>query len=569
MFAAIDSSPISFDDTESQNLTDHQKETRERQVHEAAMFPKLGSSPTPNDRNTPQKLPRLMLSGKDKPRGPTEPDDQTSPMLPVIDGELEAFLGSSPTPRSSKKLSSDPLSDGGPPSSPPGVPSLAATFPRQAEKDPPSAVEEEQVQVEAQSESNNRFQAPQGSPAIAQQTRDDAANDEEAVVLNQHDGAASLPGGEQQQVAEDEVASTKAADTRILSDFDIFVDAPTEPIEGKDATSDKTAVLYQEKPTVSTSPTPGPTPAAFDEFHDNNTAQTPVQADSSELQQVNENGTSQVTDSFLSQSTQYSNDDDQITAQLAADMERASSQAERARDGARGTSSNRKRKRRGSASTATVKRLRSHSKAQECHVVVERQKPETTDDDCIILDTRSAENSTPPSSPKVKQEKLTTPASVAQQVTGTVEVPDETKDPSPQSADPKELESEATPPATARTRKSKSDDPKTLRSRAPALRRSARQSRTVEEPDQEMQDAPEVPATSGYDPAQIATSLQDQAPSPSPRKSAYQRLMDGFRNLIGDLKQVTLRAEEERAVTGVLFESILEVHEAGRRHPQS
>jgi len=57
-------------------------------------------------------------------------------------------------------------------------------------------------------------------------------------------------------------------------------------------------------------------------------------------------------------------------------------------------------------------------------------------------------------------------------------------------------------------------------------------------------------------------------PSPSPRKSAYQRIMDVLGTFLGEVRQVTLRPEEERAVAGVLFDSILEVHEAGMRHPR-
>lgn len=39
-----------------------------------------------------------------------------------------------------------------------------------------------------------------------------------------------------------------------------------------------------------------------------------------------------------------------------------------------------------------------------------------------------------------------------------------------------------------------------------------------------------------------------------------------FRGMLDQIKRITFGPEEERAMVGVLFESVKEVHEAGRRH---
>ena len=52
-------------------------------------------------------------------------------------------------------------------------------------------------------------------------------------------------------------------------------------------------------------------------------------------------------------------------------------------------------------------------------------------------------------------------------------------------------------------------------------------------------------------------------------KLASQKLLNGFRSLLDDLKRTTLEAEEEREMIGLLCHSLQEVHEAGRRRKTS
>lgn len=110
-FAAIESSPIGEQFVESQVLTERQREVRERQKENAALFPEIWSSPA--------KLPAL-------PRSSSRPTSRGSPKnkraeTPNRDGTFEDYVTSTPTPRRGQPL---PMADQDhdmtdPPSSPP------------------------------------------------------------------------------------------------------------------------------------------------------------------------------------------------------------------------------------------------------------------------------------------------------------------------------------------------------------------------------------------------------------------------------------------------------------------
>lgn len=515
-FAPIDSSPLAFDDTDSQLLTNHQKEIKERQTHDAAIFPKVGSSPQSKGRKREQGLPRLDLGISGQCRGALEPDDRTSPILPVIDGNLEAFLGSSPTPRSSRKFSSDPLSDGGPPSSPPGVPSLAAAFPKQANQEASAAVVEDDLRIqrnqdlEAETLHQSRLLEEQHTAEVA---------DDSNVVASDHIEAAQVVGSQNQQdVPEKNGNINEYTGMQVFSDFDVFVDAPAEPPRGSspkhgvDDNSPRIAFV------VPSSPEPPPSSKVEQVSRPTGDAPQPTaHAESAKAPAEDEVSTSRVMDSFLGQSSQYSNDDEEISAQIAADIERATSQAERTIGDSQATGRKKKRKRGGSKTTMSTKRLRSSTRAQQYQVVVESRKPDDiTEDDRILLDTRSANNSPVRSSPHVKQDRK------------------------------------------------KEKNAAGAADRTPTQWATARQSSEAEKHDHEMrnadQDNPVMATPRKPDKTQIAN------PGPSPGKSTCQGLMDGLKTFLGKVRQVKLRPEEERALAGVLFDSILEVHEAGKRH---
>ena len=120
-FEAIDSSPISNTVLDSQLLTDRQKEVKERQQAEAAMFPDLRSSPRQRERSRAGSEVDLPLHrSASKPQGDSSParERETTPSLaPHV--EFDEFVNSSPTPTRSLH------NDGNfpePPSSPPEAP---------------------------------------------------------------------------------------------------------------------------------------------------------------------------------------------------------------------------------------------------------------------------------------------------------------------------------------------------------------------------------------------------------------------------------------------------------------
>ena len=118
-FTTVESSPTYNDGAESQ-LTDRQREVRERQRAEAAaMFPDIRSDPISKKSSSKLQSPKLTLQlNRDLPEiGSPGPSTPTLP--PPLNGPMDDFIGSSPTPRSSSK-NQDPQSDDiDVPSSPP------------------------------------------------------------------------------------------------------------------------------------------------------------------------------------------------------------------------------------------------------------------------------------------------------------------------------------------------------------------------------------------------------------------------------------------------------------------
>ena len=98
-FEAIESSPITDAVLDSQLLTDRQREVKERQEAEAAMFPDLRSSPRNREKNKPSPISELPLHRSTSiPRETTSPnvERQTTPTL--AQAEYDDYVNSSPTP---------------------------------------------------------------------------------------------------------------------------------------------------------------------------------------------------------------------------------------------------------------------------------------------------------------------------------------------------------------------------------------------------------------------------------------------------------------------------------------
>jgi hypothetical protein len=111
-FAAIESSPIVSADIESQVLTDHQREVRERQKEVANIFPELRSSPSRKARPSSRTSSRAASPRKLLNLRAATPEPRKT---------VEDFIASTPTPRRGKVMAlHDHDSDmAEPPSSPP------------------------------------------------------------------------------------------------------------------------------------------------------------------------------------------------------------------------------------------------------------------------------------------------------------------------------------------------------------------------------------------------------------------------------------------------------------------
>ncbi|KAJ5041618.1 uncharacterized protein L3040_005196 [Drepanopeziza brunnea f. sp. 'multigermtubi'] len=99
-FEAIESSPMADRVMDSQLLTDKQKETKERQYADQAMFPDLKSTPVPREKSTPRgpelELPTHRSSSQLRTRN-AGIDRDTTPSL-VLPSDDDGFVASSPTP---------------------------------------------------------------------------------------------------------------------------------------------------------------------------------------------------------------------------------------------------------------------------------------------------------------------------------------------------------------------------------------------------------------------------------------------------------------------------------------
>ncbi|KAF7959072.1 hypothetical protein EAE96_002589 [Botrytis aclada] len=101
--AIAGSSPFSETTYDSQLLTERQKEVRERQAEEAAMFSDIRSSPRPSSKLTPKhadndvELPSRHSASKLLLETPANSERQSTPDTKIVENQ-DTFLTSSPTP---------------------------------------------------------------------------------------------------------------------------------------------------------------------------------------------------------------------------------------------------------------------------------------------------------------------------------------------------------------------------------------------------------------------------------------------------------------------------------------
>jgi hypothetical protein len=108
-FEAIESSPLADAVVDSQLLTDRQKDVKERQKADAAMFPDLHSSPRPKGNSSSVELPLHRSASKTSSVAPRNVERQTTPTL-VPPAEEDDYVNSSPTPTRWQQLPKVPSS---------------------------------------------------------------------------------------------------------------------------------------------------------------------------------------------------------------------------------------------------------------------------------------------------------------------------------------------------------------------------------------------------------------------------------------------------------------------------
>ncbi|MCJ1267116.1 hypothetical protein MMC22_007001 [Lobaria immixta] len=329
-FAAIESSPLASEIPDSQLLTDRQKEVRERQNLEAGvMFSDLRSTPKRRIRERGEVSPKLILKGTQVSRTELDLDDNC-PMLPVVDEISDDVFGSSPTPRSSRRSSDQRSFSSGPHSSPLGKVQLEVK-PYDEPPLPYKRLAQCGVKVEDKTLNN-------GGTTSEIHTK---ASGEPMNISNISDETLQLPRdmsreGFIEPETRDFIANNldqEMTDINPTSDFEAFVDAPSDPLQTKESDVQEQRVEVSRAPPQSQEISkPSDNPISHEVTREPVTSYAPgnvLENDESNVITSNEEEVSRIIGSFQGSERSYvPSDDEQIAAQIVRDLERASSQAE-------------------------------------------------------------------------------------------------------------------------------------------------------------------------------------------------------------------------------------------------
>ena len=380
-----------------------------------------------------------------------------------------------------------------------------------------------------------------------------------------------------------------------MSDFDVFVDAPSEPNQKVPETKE------MERCTV------------FASFQSGRFSQQPSEAD-------------------------------QVTAQIVSEMERASSQqsSKQAQATTPVAKTGRKRKGTFSDSTNPEKKVKSSGASPKPQNAMETPRAREFVADCVLINVRQAEGSTAVSPVQVKTERSKSPSLIvntplekqaqstqqqSKQPIGRSWVMQTSQDASSYTQSPQRKKSSVTNSSESSRRKSARLNGSSMtgpRHSAPPLelvvaepgsvtkrgRRKASKrwfwsrdesrddnSQSGTNADVAIVDANNVEMAAGHDQPEASQQLagepeatrrepQDTDCQMSPTRQANRMshseasdadlsgsalpspegILQGFRRMVNNLRRIPfLGREEEREMIGVLFESVKEVHEAGRR----
>ncbi|KAL8634162.1 hypothetical protein Q9189_000081 [Teloschistes chrysophthalmus] len=600
-FAAIESSPLIPESPESQHLTHHQKEVKERQEQDAAaMFPDIRSSPRRS--RSMERLPELILHGKAAGQKALDADAEPSPTFPPGDPVMNDFLGSSPTPRSSHRSSLECPTTDGPASSPPASPSPQdAGSPKLPRND-----------------SVERFPGSElASAVLAEVIQGEVAGNQHDEFACQSTAVEDITEASEHRVSEAELDS--------LSDADEYVDASQEPIENTDAGAEPSKDLK----------TTAPHEISHDAIEASGSPATPQKINDGEAGIAHEvytgnDSISLVEDSFQHEIPYTPTEDEQARDQLLRDLEEASSQGDgqltKRRPSMSSPSEKKGRKRRAQSSddTKKSKRAKIHPPAQSFEMVVVTRKPDQGDHEIVVIDDRIRS-----ASPVVKMERSPSPLRVIDAPIAKTPAPKMSHigrrtrsmtrsssssapelDDTSASAQHDNMDTnidhgechalEQRPRKRQRTndQKGKSKEQSTVKqdeirlppnvtsteiegdttegmSTITSSQMECIKDLLVSHDDVSVQDkvhptvrddgngdtVPNKPRDGTPKQTAASVSTEPSQPQPTPPRSPGQRLLDRFRGLLNDLRQVTLWPQEEREIREMAFEVVRDVHE--------
>lgn len=395
-FMAIDSSPLQPNEVESQLLTNRQNEVRQRQILEATtIFPNIGRVSPSTGYAPTEAMPVVNFIENEVPSSSIAMTDLArSPM----DQMLQDVIGSSPTPRyRGERLRRQPIAQPSPFSAP--------ILP---------VVSYHDVCVPFGSDASNELQAMttgnDGDEDVSEpkMSRCDNVNDPvEAKPMDQSletfEAFPSQPCMPNRKLVSANGSLVEGVDAVSLSNSEVSVDAQPDPPQLFDNITDPPVPPIIQAPCSPTLALTGSEDVIMDStIQEPSTPMRPNKMhDTAEDFSVSmpTGKISQVIDSFQETGISHPpNEDDQITAQLAIDLQRASSQAEnetqrnlpgsasppiqiKKRKGAPGGSDGRGGRKKS--------RIQPPRKAQSFCIVVESRRAGTADPRPIDIDTNN------------------------------------------------------------------------------------------------------------------------------------------------------------------------------------
>lgn len=605
-FAVIESSPPIPEAVDSQLLTNHQKEVRERQQFEAGvMFPDLRITPKIRVREQGDILPTLILRGTQTSQSKSNAVDSCT-VLPAADDISDDVFESSPTPRSSVRRNSGhrPWSSRGPSSTP---------VKRQTDIQPylGNSILSSGKPANCEAQSEGKILIDDNESTSKHQDMENASR---IIALGDSEESSNLQPiefGPDEKGITSQNEDQDMLDADPPSDLDVFIDAPSDPLQ---TSKQNMHEIHTEIPSSLTQV--DKEPESSDHVIFEGMIQEPVtpypQSNLSKGEPNNwtipeENEISRIMDSFQgSETSQILSDEDQIAAQLASDLKRASSQAEAEMSGSSSpisqaaASSGRKRKGSAEKTGRHNKKSKVLPQPPTIQVVIPVKRAGSADCGCTPMDERKLcrvqkkkQEPSPlasrftRSSARISAKKSIArkyPSRTASATDASSAISEETgilpgKKKSGRKSGPRK-ESDLTcdrisdnqisqvelqPIEIGQGQTSQSQSHNILK---PASHQDSKDLSDVVSPSNATdirQITDQISATSNRSGPEDIQYAQPEATQQAGRPRA-QDILAGFRRLLGNIKQLVLGVEEEREMIGVLFETVNEVHAAGRRN---